>query len=380
MSLVKTTYYQRTNKDSEKKAAQHIYNKFKKLNNKVIIYFLSPNFSQNKIAKELKKRFSDTILLGCTSAGEMVTGKLLEDSIVAMSLTSDLVEDAKIQVIENLKNFSRKEVAKSLFNISNYFKKDMFEINNEEYVGLILIDGLSSSSDKLMKFLSFSSNIPFVGGSAADNLQYKNVYVHSEGKAYKDAATLLILKPKINFDIIKTQSFEVLDKDLKVTSCSNNQRRVCKINNKKAADVYSKELGCEKSNIEGVLRHYPLGLILDNKEPYVKSPIGITDEGYIDFHSMVPKNRNLKMLKSTNLIERTKKDIEEMNTELNKVKKIKAAICFNCILRKLQYIEEDQEEEFKNIFSNFSHIGANTFGEEFITHVNHTLTMVVFGV
>ena len=50
------------------------------------------------------------------------------------------------------------------------------------------------------------TNILFVGGSAGDDLKFEATYVFANGTVYTDAAVLALLKPRVGFEVIKTQS------------------------------------------------------------------------------------------------------------------------------------------------------------------------------
>ena len=70
------------------------------------------------------------------------------------------------------------------------------------------------------------TNILFVGGSAADDMKLQTTYVFANGKAHTNAAVLALLKPKVGFEVVKTQSFCSTQKVLKATRVNEVERIV----------------------------------------------------------------------------------------------------------------------------------------------------------
>jgi methyl-accepting chemotaxis protein len=58
---------------------------------------------------------------------------------------------------------------------------------------------------------------------------------------------------------------------------------------------------------------------------------------------------------------------------------VQGSILFNCVLRYLELKELRKVDVFNRVFDKQSMIGFNTYGEEFFTHHNQTLTAVFFG-
>ena len=86
-----------------------------------------------------------------------------------------------------------------------------------KYVGIVLADGLSGAEEALMEKIGDRTDIFFVGGSARGRPEISKTQVMLDGKAYTNAAVLLILELKKGFDIIKTQSFRRTGKTLVAT-------------------------------------------------------------------------------------------------------------------------------------------------------------------
>jgi hypothetical protein len=204
---VKSVY---SSESSVEEVVNDIYKQLEGINPKLVIYFASSNFSPEQISKLFKEKFKSCEVLGCTSSGEITSGKMLKGSGVAMALDSEVISDVKVSVLENISD--RFNISDVMGEFEGYYGEPVSKMNFEEYVGIILIDGLRSAEERVMDKIGDITNVTFIGGSAGDDLKFEKTYVFANDKTYTDSAVLALIKPKSGFDIIKTQSFTELDK------------------------------------------------------------------------------------------------------------------------------------------------------------------------
>ncbi len=63
---------------------------------------LQQNMTLYVIGKGLETLFPQATVIGCSTAGELVTGRMLKDSIVAQAMDGQLVSEAMVEVIPDL--------------------------------------------------------------------------------------------------------------------------------------------------------------------------------------------------------------------------------------------------------------------------------------
>ena len=209
--------------------------------------------------------------------------------------------------------------------------------------------------------------------SAGDDRKFDKTWVYANGKAYTDAALLAILKPKVKFSFIKTQSFKPCDAKLLATKVKLSERKVIEFNYKPAAIAYAEAIGISPSQVEQHFMSNPVGLIID-EEPYVRSPQR-TDDDAMHFYCNVMEGMEMSLLKSSDIVNDTQEAIQQKKAQL---KNISGIINFHCILRTLELEKNGMTEAYGKIFSDIPTIGFSTYGEEFIGHINQTSTMLVF--
>lgn len=336
-----------------------------------ILFFASSAFDPHVLSLKMQEGFPEATTFGCSTAGEIVSGKMLKQSVVAMAFGSQVLDTMKVVVIEDI----RKEngVSDAFATFEAFSNERMLDMDHEKYVGIILADGLSAAEEMLIEKIGDHTNVPFIGGSAGDDLQFKSTYVFAEGKAYTNAAVLALLKPKVGFDIIKTQSFRALDKQLTARKVNEAGREVIQFDEKPAAMAYAEALGISVQDAPKHFMHNPVGLMVDG-EPYVRSPQQIKGESMV-FYCNVKEGMQLSMLESTDIVQDTQKAVELKKQELGDIAGI---INFNCILRTLELEDKGQTEAYAKIFKDIPTIGFSTYGEQYIGHINQTSTMLLF--
>jgi hypothetical protein len=351
-------------------AAAEIALSFSDVKPVAVIFFASSRYDAAGISSAMKKEFPDATVIGCSTAGEIVSGKMLKDSIVAMALESDVIAEIASDVIDLA---DRQSPSQAVIGLAEKFGSKPLGLNPEKYFGIILIDGLSCAEEMVMEKIGDLVNIPVIGGSAGDDLAFKKTWTCLDGKAYSNSAVLTLIKPGCHFDIIKTQSFCGTNKKLVPTVVDEASRKVIEFNGKSAVKAYAEAIGVNEADVGSHFMTHPVGLIAGD-EPYVRSPQRVEGDS-IYFYCQIRKDIELEILTSTDIITDTQNAIRSME---KKIGTIKGLINFNCILRTLQLYEEKKNDEYGAIFSDFPTIGFSTYGEAYIGHINQTATMLVF--
>jgi hypothetical protein len=336
---------------------------------RLLIFFASASIAPDEIAERMEAAFPRAETFGCSTAGEIVTGKMLTNSLVAMAFNRQAMKDSKVEVLEDL----NKESHRAFNAFERHFDKPMSKMDPKQYVGIILIDGLSGKEEQIMDRIGDFTNVNFIGGSAGDDLEFRSTYVYANGKSYTNAAVLAILEPNTDFSFVKTQSFCPLPQKLLVTKADESKREILELNHKPAAQAYAEALGTTVADAPNHFMHNPVGVVYEG-EPFVRSPQQIKDNGIV-FYCSVKEGIELTLLESTDIIASTNEALNAVKAELGNISGI---INFNCILRTLELREKGLTKSYGALFSDFPAIGFSTYGEQFIGHINQTATMLVF--
>jgi hypothetical protein len=296
---------------------------------------------------------------------------MLKGSLVAMVFDAESMLDVKVAVVKKL---SRKiDVSDAYLSFERHFGESASEMEPSNYLGIVLVDGMCGREERLMDAIGDRTNVLFIGGSAGDDLKFQSTHVYANGKSYSDAAVLALLKPAAPFELVKTQSVRELGVELIVTKAKEAQREIIEFNNKPAAQAYAEALGVSVNELAACFPSHPLGLVIDG-EPYIRSPKHISGDS-VFFHCSSVEGMPLSLLKLTNLIDDTK---ETLARTIAKLGGVSGVIVFNCAHRALELEYKHLTEKYGAVFAEVPTIGFNSYGEQFIGHMNQTATMIVF--
>lgn len=338
----------------------------------LLVVFAAPKYCTDQMPKLLHNAFPNTVIVGCSTAGEINSTAMLNDSIVAMSIESDLVSKVWVETVE-LDNCG-KNVQVACEKLSAEIGTSLDSLDSLYHAGMLIIDGLSGKEEEFMEAISLSALLPFIGGSAGDNLKFKKTFVFTHKGMVSNSAVICIIKTTNGYDLLKTQSFSVSpNKMLRPTKLASCERIVHEFNNKPAAVAYAEALNCDVSELSSHFLTNPLAMLIDH-EPYVRSP-RIVENTSIHFYCALIKDHDYHVLNSGNIVEDTHIAIKYKSMETGN--RIGAIVNFNCILRTIELQNINQTKEYAGIFANIPTIGFSTYGEQLGSHINQTATMLM---
>ncbi|MFH1026552.1 MAG: FIST N-terminal domain-containing protein [Pseudomonadota bacterium] len=363
---IATAYSQKNN---TRDAVADISAQLKSEDIKLVVFFASSAYEPDAISRLMDEAFPGAEVLGCSTAGEIISGHMFKNALVVMAFNSQAIKSVKVQAMENLGSDSYDAFS----SFEQHFGRPMSQLEPDRYVGIILIDGLSCKEELIIDRMGDLTNVNFIGGSAGDDLKFAATHVYAKGKSYKNAAVLALIEPVDAFEFIKTQSFCPTDKMLLVTKANEFTREVLEFNHKPASQAYAEALNTTVADASSHFMHNPVGLVFEG-EPFVRSPQQIKGDSMV-FYCSVMEGMELTVLESTDIIKDTCQAISAAQDRLGNISGI---INFNCILRTLEMEQKGLTTAYGELFKDIPTIGFSTYGEQFIGHVNQTATMLVF--
>ncbi len=335
----------------------------------VLIVFASPIFKHQELLNGITSITKKTPLIGGTTAGEISTQEISDDSIVIMALQSDKIKFATALG----KNISKDEIKagkqlaeKSLKKIPKKIAKTL----------IILPDGLSGNGTEIISGAQkvLGEYFEIVGASLGDKANFKKTYQYYNGKVYENSVPGLLIGGNIITSTGIRSGWESIGNKMKVTSSKSNV--VYELDNSPALDFYEKVLGKERSKqLPAIALEYPFGVIdekatKNKKEMYfqLRAPLAIDRKTKsITFAASIPEGKDVTITTaSRNSIISGSGSAAKQARDSFKGKKIDFMLLFDCIGRKLVLGSRTQEEvnAVQNIIGkNIPMIGFFTYGE-----------------
>jgi hypothetical protein len=308
--------------------------------------------------KKLSSLVSDNVVL-CSTAGEY-TPQGYKNGVIS-GFEYNINDGEIIEILyPPIKSIGRlKEAYKKLENNKNAF-------------ALLLCDGLSGMEEGIITTFYFvNDNFKLIGGSAGDNLNFKETLIYIGSKKVHSVAIFFNLKKQTC--ILKENIYISTDKRLLITDADVINRTVKTFNNKPASVEYAKALGVKEIELPKFFMNNPLGKIYKD-DIYIASPMKVNSDKSITFYCQIAPNSFVQVLKAADPIEKVKKTISKAPFKPNFV------FAINCILRSLKFQQEniwrDIDRELINFCPNIS--GFISYGEQFYKmHSNQTMVMLI---
>src|SRR6266567_3462685 len=91
-------------KEAVDAAASELQTQFKNLDVKLVIYYASSSYAPEAVSRKMQEAFPGATVFGCSTAGEIASGKMLKNSITAMAFNAQAMSEVEIAVVEDLQD------------------------------------------------------------------------------------------------------------------------------------------------------------------------------------------------------------------------------------------------------------------------------------
>ncbi len=307
---------------------------------------------------ELSTRVSDNVVL-CSSAGEYTSSGYADGVISGFEYdySNGEIVEIKYPPIKSVQ-----DLKKAYNNVKN---------NKNSYM-LLLCDGLSNMEETILStFYFMEPTFKIIGGSAGDNLQFKETFIFIGSKRVRNVAIFMDSKRRIS--IMKENIYTKTGKTLLVTDADVINRTVKTFNYKPAATEYANALGINERDLPKYFMNNPLGKAYED-DIFIASPMKVNNDKSITFYCELMANTYVHVLKSEDPITVLRKTVQSAPFKPSFVFSI------NCILRSLKFIEENTWKDFDKEFLRFcsNTAGFISYGEQYYKyHSNQTMVMLL---
>jgi hypothetical protein len=282
------------------------------------------------------------------------------------------------ETVKDLANFGPNQALQLSTRLRSQIESAKATLPGSAAFGIILVDGLSIREEFLVGQLGyFLPELPIVGGSAGDDLQFKTTSIFSSGEWNGNAAAIVVVVTTLPFTIFKTQHFEPSDRKLVITSADPDTRLVREINGEPAAEEFARLINSSLEQLgPSVFSKYPLMLSIGG-EYFVRSIQKANLDGSLTFHCAIDEGLVLTIARATNLVTNIESALNKVHTTVPSPGVI---ICFECILRRLETFDKRLEQAVGDLYARNNVVGFHTYGEQCSAlHINQTLTGIAIG-
>ncbi|WP_343866565.1 NahK/ErcS family hybrid sensor histidine kinase/response regulator, partial [Caenispirillum bisanense] len=241
----------------------------------------------------------------------------------------------------------------------------------------LTIDGLSLAEERVASAVGMALGaIPLFGGSAADDLKFRDTAVYHDGAFHRRAAVLTLVHSRRPFRVFSTQHYVATPAQVVVTEADPARRMVLALNGRPAAEEYARLLGVVPAELTPQLtaarplifriggRNYPRGIETVGRDGAITFGCAIDTGLALSIADGVDPAANLEAL------------FGRLRQSLGPLEFTWAC---DCAVRMLEIRRRGQEGGVARLFRDNAVAGFASFGEQVGTmHVNHTFTGVAF--
>ncbi|HZW25629.1 MAG TPA: FIST N-terminal domain-containing protein [Gallionella sp.] len=342
----------------------------------LVIVFVSSKYDMAALGGALKRTF-DCPVIGCTTAGEIVSGMgYREGMLIGISLSSPHLV-AHPRMIRPLSRFNQVEGERLAQDLTAGLKLGD-RLDASKMFAMLMVDGLSMLEEPLVSTLHRAlGGVSLIGGAAGDDLKFRETYVYWDGKFLRDAAVVTLFETTLPFKLFHIQHFEPTDIRLAITECDSPSRTVHEINGAPAAGEYARMLGLDIGELNSqTFAAHPVMLKIEG-EYFVRSIQRVNPDGSLKFYCAVENGQILTVGRGKGLVENLEENLAGLRRELPT---LKAILGCDCILRRLELKQKGLIASADKVLDTVDFFGFSTYGEQFNgVHVNQTLTGIALG-
>lgn len=337
----------------------------------IVFLFVSPQTSIHDLARQVPAIFGDTLVIGCTTAGELSQLGYSDGMIVAMGLPRDSF-CARTLVVEDLSDFDGQRLIDSMIQSRHAMQRNHPDWPHE--FNFVLIDGLSTLEDALTAEMAAGLGpVPLFGGSAGDEDRFGETFVLHGDRVLSNAAVLAQVRTRCRIKVFNTDHFTPTDQRMVVTSASPAGRVVHEINAEPAAAEYARLLKTTPDLLTTfIFAAHPLVVRLGDQH-HVRSIQRVDDNGDLVFFSAIDEGLVLSLAEPMNMVTH----MEAALAALSETGEPDAILACECLFRRVEAEQSQITGPIAKLLEKYKVAGFSTYGEQVNSmHVNQTLTGV----
>lgn len=357
-----------------RQAAREIYDALAITDAALVMFFCCAEYDLAALSDELSRLFIDIPLVGCTTAGEISAAGYVENSITAFSLPGCHFQ-VETRLIKNLKKFSEQAASDLVSEMMQHLQARELAPLMQNSFALTLLDGMSIREEIVMNALSSSlKDIQLVGGSAGDNLHFKDTHVYLNNEFHSNAAALILVNTDCPFHIFSDHHLAQGQEKLVVTAADPFKRVVHEFNAEPAALEYCRITGLQLDQLDAqVFALNPLAVQIGD-QTYIRSIQQVNEDLSLTFFCAIDLGIVLTRMYSTGLVSHTHNMLLGLSEDLGEPSLV---VGYDCIHRRIEMEEHDLLPAISELYKKYNVIGFSTYGEQHNDlHLNHTLTGV----
>jgi len=316
------------------------------------------------IASQILSVVTNAILVGASTAGEIMNGEMLDKSTVI-----------SISVFEKTTVHAYYDINEDSYALGAGLSQKVFDKDTK--CAITFLDGLEHNGQEYLHGLSSCNfnKVAIAGGMAADMLHFKQTYTIFGNKVLEGGAICVALKGEA-LEVFQDYNlgWRAVGPTFMITKSEG--ARVYEIDHRPIKDVYAEVLGeFAVDNMPASTIEFPL--IRQEEDMLIaRSMLSVFDDGSLLYGGNLEEGEKVRF----GIGSRTLVNQYNLKEKLQDQKPLQACFIYSCIARK-QFLDKELEKIFRILENMAPTSGFFTFGEFFLSDkkarlLNITTTML----
>ncbi|MBU2961062.1 FIST C-terminal domain-containing protein [Citreicella sp. C3M06] len=337
-----------------------------------LLAFVPGRLDLPRLARALETGAGGLPVFGCTTAGTITPDGYETEALLILAFPREHFRCASL-LISPLKPLQMKPIASAVRGHAQAFRRTP----GWNRLALIFADGLAKQEDMLVATLEAAlGEVPVFGGSAGDELAFRETFVLQDGQLHSNAALLLLLETDLEFAGLGFDHFLPTDTQVVVTHALPEDRLVLELNGAPAALEYARITGVDPDALgPRVFAENPM-LVRQNMNYHVRAIHDAPGAHALSFLGAIDDGLILTLGRGKEILETLDSGLGVTDARGNVPDFV---LGFDCVLRKLEIQKKGLAAQVSEILSRHRVLGFNTYGEQHCgVHVNQTFVGVAF--
>jgi hypothetical protein len=330
----------------------------------VVILFASADHDYLPLLEAIQQSSQTPVLVGCSSAGEFISGARGEGSASAVGIRSDVMR-FKSGLGRNLRSdrhAAAEEIASSFQGLTTH--------QYPHRAALVLADALAGYTDDFIEQLSIATlgNYRFFGGGAGDDARFTKTHVFNGSEAHTDAAVALEILSTKPIGVGVSHGWEPASEPMRVTEAEGST--VISLNSIPAIEVFEEHAGKTGQQFD---RNDPIPFFLHNVLGIemadgfkLRVPLAILENGSIACASDIPAGATVRIMKTT-AQSASDAAMRAVSSAMGDMRgsRPEVALFFDCVATRLRMGGEFgmEMDALQSALGDVPYVGCNTYGQ-----------------
>ena len=340
------------------------------------VFFSDRSLDATVLAARLQAECPGLEVTGCSTAGEITPEGILDGDILFVLFPRETFTISTL-VIDDLVG-GMGEIAAKVSSLRESHAGIASSTDHDRKFALCFIDGMSNAEESVTAAIFWGlDDIPLIGGSAGDHMEFRKTFVLAGGSATSGRAVIHLMSTSLPFQIFKSDNFIPSSRKLVVTASDPDRRIVYEFNAAPAADEYAAAIGLDPQSLTAMsFASHPV-VVRVGGEYFCRSIQKVNPDRSLTFFCAIDDGVVLTVAQARGMVESTRSTLGDIAGRLGG---IDVVLGFDCILRRLDAQNRQVFRGMSDLYKDNRVIGFGTYGEQYQSmHLNQTLTGIAFG-